>query len=303
MNGIVASLIANNARVEATLAYKPPYEWDALSRFLQARAAQGVELADSRRYARTFEIGGACGHFEAIPSLDQDWFDVTIHVGSAAAIPSVIARLQRLLDLDADPAIISAHLGNDPALKHLVAARPGLRVPGAWDGFELAVRAILGQQVTVSAATQLAGRLIAAFGRRYDGSPRLEGLTHLFPTAERLRDADVASIGMPRARGAAINALAAAALNDPTLFDAGQDPATAVARLRGIRGIGEWTAQYIAMRALRIGDAFPSGDVGLQRALANGGPRPRVQELEARAEAWRPWRAYAAIHLWTGESQ
>src|SRR5688572_7623148 len=194
-------------RVRITLSYRPPYDWEA-------------------------------------PSPELHRFDVAIHVPRVTAIPTVVSRLKRLLDLDADPAIISAHLGKDPALKRLVAARPGLRLPGAWDGFEIAVRAILGQQVSVGAATQLAGRLIASFGRRYDESPRPDGLTHLFPTAERLRDADVASIGMPRARGAAISAVAAAAMNDPTLFDAGQDPAAAVARLRNIPGIGEWTAQY-----------------------------------------------------------
>jgi 3-methyladenine DNA glycosylase/8-oxoguanine DNA glycosylase len=183
-----------------------------------------------------------------------------------------------------------------------VAARPGLRLPGAWDGFEIAVRAILGQQITVGAATQLAGRLIAAFGRRYEESPRPDRLTHLFPTAERLRDANIASIGMPKMRAASIAALAAATLDDESLFDPGQDPAAAIARLRRIPGIGDWTAQYIAMRALHGSDAFPSGDIGLQRALANGGRRPGIQELQTQAEAWRPWRAYAAIHLWTGET-
>ncbi|HYR27125.1 MAG TPA: DNA-3-methyladenine glycosylase 2 family protein, partial [Thermoanaerobaculia bacterium] len=148
----------------------------------------------------------------------------------------------------------------------------------------------------------LAGRLIAQYGRSYDESPRPAGLTHLFPSAAVLREADVASIGMPRARGATISAIAAAALDDPTLFDSSQEPAAAIARLRAIPGIGEWTAQYIAMRALHGGDAFPAGDVALQRALANGHGRPSARELEARAEAWRPWRAYAALHLWTGDA-
>jgi len=281
------------------LSYRPPYDWLALSRFLAARAGAGVELADDVRYARTFDIDGAVGHLEVTPAPRANRFDVAIHVTSDTAIPIILARLRRLLDLDADPAAIAAHLGRDAVLRPLVAAHPGLRVPGAWDGFELAVRAILGQQVTVAAATQLAGRLIAKFGRRYDKSPRPGGLTHLFPSAGTLRDADVASIGMPRARGATISALAAAAIADPTLFDPSQDPAAAIAKLRAIRGIGEWTAQYIAMRALHGGDAFPAGDVALQRALANGHGRPSARELEERAEAWRPWRAYAALHLWS----
>lgn len=284
------------------LSYRPPYDWDALSRFLAARAGRGVEVVDGQRYARTFELDGVAGHVEVTPVAQHHRFEVAIHVARVTAIPKVVARLRRLLDLDADPAVISSHLGQDPALRMLVSARPGLRLPGAWDGFEIAVRAILGQQITVSAATQLSGKLIAAFGQPYDASPRAEGLTHLFPTAERLRDADIASIGMPKARAASISALAAATLNDPALFEAGQDLSVAVARLRGIPGIGEWTAQYIAMRALHGSDAFPSGDVALQRALTNGGGRPSAKQIEARAETWRPWRAYAAIHLWTGDS-
>ena len=269
--------------MQVALSYRPPYDWPALSQFLAARAAPGVELADGQRYARTFEGG----HFEVTPR--DGFFEATI----TNATPATTARLRRLLDLDADPAAISAHLGRDPLLRPLVAARPGLRLPGAWDGFELAVRAILGQQVTVAAATRLAGQLVAAFGRRYDGPP---GLTHLFPTPEQLCDADIG--GMPKARAAAIRTLAAAALNDPALFDPDQDSAAAIARFRALRGIGEWTAQYIAMRALHASDAFPTGDVALLRALAVDGVRPTARELERRADAWRPFRAYAVMHLW-----
>jgi AraC family transcriptional regulator, regulatory protein of adaptative response / DNA-3-methyladenine glycosylase II len=160
---------------------------------------------------------------------------------------------------------------------------------------------VLGQQITVGAATRLAGRLAAAFGETLDGSGT-DGLTHLFPTPERLVAADVASLGMPRSRGATINGLAAAALADTQLFHPRGDLADAVARLRGLPGIGEWTAQYIAMRGLRETDAFPTGDIGLLRALADGeGRRPTAAELLSRAEAWRPWRAYAALHLWAAD--
>lgn len=288
--------------VRLTLAYRPPYDWAALSQFFAGRAGHGVELADAHRYARTFVIDGAAGHVEVRPDPAHHRFEVTIHTPRVTAIPAVIARVKRLLDLDADPGVISAHLSEDPQLARLVTARPGLRLPGAWDGFEIAVRAILGQQVMVGAATQLAGRLIAAFGQAYDEPHRPEGLTHLFPTAERLRDADIASIGMPKARGAAIAALAAATIANADLFDPAQDAAAAIARLRAIPGIGEWTAQYIAMRALHGSDAFPTGDVGLQRGLAKHGRRPSANEVAARAEAWRPWRAYAAIHLWTADA-
>ena len=288
--------------VRITLAYRPPYDWEALSRFLAARAGCGVEIADGVRYARTFAIDGAAGHVEVRPDPAHHRFDVTMHAPRVSAIPTVIARIRRVLDLDADPRVISAHLSEDPELARLVTARPGLRLPGAWDGFEIAVRAILGQQVTVTAATQLASRLIAAFGTPYDEPTRPATLTHLFPAPQRLRDADVASIGMPKARGAAIAALAAATIEQPDLFDPSQDAAAAVERLRAIPGIGDWTAQYIAMRALHGNDAFPTGDVGLQRGLARKGQRPSANEVAARAEAWRPWRAYAAIHLWTADA-
>jgi AraC family transcriptional regulator of adaptative response / DNA-3-methyladenine glycosylase II len=172
-------------------------------------------------------------------------------------------------------------------------------VPGAWDGFELAVRAVLGQQITVTAARQLAGRLVAAHGERSapaDGG----GLTTVFPSPARLAAADPASFGMPRARASALIALAASAAADARLFEPDQDLDGAVARLRALPGIGEWTAQYIALRALREPDAFPAADIGLLRAMTGAdGVRPTPAALLARAESWRPWRAYAAQHLWT----
>jgi AraC family transcriptional regulator, regulatory protein of adaptative response / DNA-3-methyladenine glycosylase II len=171
-------------------------------------------------------------------------------------------------------------------------------VPGAWDGFEIAVRAMLGQQITVGAATRLAGKLVAAYGEPFEGAGGK--LTHLFPSPERLAGADIAALGMPRSRGAFIEGLAVAVLAEPRLFHARADLEVTVARLRELSGVGEWTAQYIAMRGLRETDAFPAADVGLLRALADAsGRRPSPEELLERAEAWRPWRAYAALHLWT----
>jgi AraC family transcriptional regulator of adaptative response / DNA-3-methyladenine glycosylase II len=170
-------------------------------------------------------------------------------------------------------------------------------VPGAWDGFELAIRAVLGQQVSVGAAKRLAGRLVADYGGRLE-TPR-DGLTRLFPRPETLASADLSSLPMPRARQAALAAVAAAVVADPDLFSADRGLAEAVARLRAIKGIGAWTAEYIALRQLRLPDAFPATDVGLMRTLADGaGQRPSAGELLARAETWRPWRAYAAQHLW-----
>jgi AraC family transcriptional regulator of adaptative response / DNA-3-methyladenine glycosylase II len=214
-----------------------------------------------------------------------------------SALPMLIARLRRVFGLAADPLPIAAHLVKDPTLAPLVKARPGLRLPGAWDGFELAIRAVLGQQITVSAAARLAGRLVAAHGKRLaepDGD-----LTHVFPEPQALAAADLTSLGMPRTRAAALSAVAAASMADPHLFDATSGLEDAVRRLQSIRGVGEWTAQYIALRQQREPDAFPAADLGLKRAMASGqGRGTSSSELLDRAKAWRPWRAYAAQHLW-----
>jgi AraC family transcriptional regulator of adaptative response / DNA-3-methyladenine glycosylase II len=210
--------------------------------------------------------------------------------------------VRRVFDLGADVAAIAAHLAQDPCLAPLVAARPGLRVPGAWDGFELAARAILGQQITVTAARRLAAKLVAAHGEPLRGdAPASAGLTTVFPRPERLAGADLAAtLGMPRARGAALATLAAAAAADPRLLHPDEDPTTAVTRLRALPGVGEWTAQYVALRALRHPDALPAADIGLLRAMSGpDGSRPTAAALLAHAERWRPWRAYAAQHLWT----
>ncbi|MDF2902332.1 MAG: 3-methyladenine glycosylase 2 [Phenylobacterium sp.] len=184
-----------------------------------------------------------------------------------------------------------------------MAARPGLRAPGAWDGFELSVRAVLGQQITVHAARMLAGKITAAHGSPLeDEAANQLGLTHFFPTPEQLALIDVETLPMPRSRGRALAGLATAAAADPDLFGTRRSLDEAVAALRALPGIGEWTAQYIAMRALREPDAFPSADIGLMRALEGpDGVRPTSAELLARAERWRPWRAYAASHLWSAD--
>ncbi len=235
----------------------------------------------------TVEPGAGCLH-------------VTLRGAGASDAPAVSARLRRLFDCDADPAVIAACLARDPVLAPLVASRPGLRLPGAWDPFETGCRAILGQQIAVAAAIRLAGALAAAFGAPL--AEPLGALTHVFPAPEALVEADVAlALNMPRARGAAIRALAAAALADPDLFAPAESLEAAVLRFTALRGIGPWTAQYIAMRALKLPDALPVGDVGLLRALETATGRPSPAALLARAEAWRPYRAYAAQHLWAAD--
>lgn len=278
------------------LPVRPPYDWEAIRAFLAARAIPGVESPDaSGPFARTIRLEGRAGTVTVAPT--GHGLLATVTGAAPADRPAIETRLRRLFDCEADPALIGACLARDAHLAPLVAARPGLRLPGAWDAFETGCRAILGQQVSVAAARRLAGRLAEAFGTPVSGHGDLD---RLFPAPEDLVEADIALVlNIPRARGAAVRALAAAAMADPALFAPAGTLEDAVARFTAIRGIGPWTAQYIAMRALKLQDALPVGDVGLLRALRKGRGRPSASELVARAEAWRPFRAYAAQHLWT----
>jgi AraC family transcriptional regulator of adaptative response / DNA-3-methyladenine glycosylase II len=299
--------IRDKARREAgslsvRLAYRPPYDWDAMLSFLRARAIPGVEVVSENVYRRTITIGGNVGVISVAPA-DKNRVNVSVRFPDMAALPQIIARVRRVFDLAADPDMIGAHLSLDPVLAPLVAARPGLRVPGAWDGFELAVRAIFGQQITVPAATKLLGKLVEAHGALLPAATRdVEGLSHLFPPPARLAMVDLAALGMPKARAIAVNSLAQAICADPAIFSRGASLEEAITKLRSLPGIGEWTAQYIAMRELREPDAFPAADIGLLRAMATAdGRRPSPSELLTRAERWRPWRAYAALHLWAAD--
>jgi AraC family transcriptional regulator of adaptative response / DNA-3-methyladenine glycosylase II len=298
--GVTDQAVGTTGAVMVRLGYRPPYDWEGILAFLRARAIPGIEVVSNHRYARTIAIGGANGVLTVEPA-DRNCLKATVRFPDLRDLPAIIARVRRVFDLAADPVAIGGHLTLDPVLAPLVAARPGLRVPGAWDGFELAVRAILGQQITVAAATRLAGKLVACFGEAV-ADPADQGLTHVFPTPRQLAEGDLAVIGMPKARRAALSGLASAVAADRLIFGSRASLDEAVTRLRSLPGIGEWTAQYIAMRELREPDAFPAADIGLMRALADAsGVRPSPAELLLRAERWRPWRAYAALHLWASE--
>ncbi|WP_338475544.1 DNA-3-methyladenine glycosylase [Pseudomonas khavaziana] len=279
------------------LAYQPPYDWAAMLAFLSARAINGLETVEAGVYRRSISVNGQQGWLSVAPGAG-DWLEADIAFPDAAALPEIERRLQAMFDLDAQPEVINAQLAGDPLMAQLVAARPGLRVPGTWDGLELAIRAVLGQQITVVAAIRLAGKLVAQYGQPLH-TP-YAGITHVFPTPEVLAAADLATLGMPKARGRTLSAVAQAVLDDPQVFQPKASLKDGVARLVALPGIGDWTAQYIAMRQLREADAFASGDIGLINALAalEGGP-VSARQLLARAEAWRPLRAYAAQHLWT----
>jgi AraC family transcriptional regulator of adaptative response / DNA-3-methyladenine glycosylase II len=290
------------AGITLFLSYAPPYDWSAILDFLARRAIPGVESVVSERYRRTIALDGRHGTIEITPAAGRHALAATIRFPRVQALPAIVGRIRRLFDLGADVAAITAQLAADASLAPLVAARPGLRVPGAWDGFETAVRAIIGQQITVVAARRIAGDLVATHGEPLDPSvaEAAPELTAVFPDARRLAAADLSRLPMPRARSTAIGAVAAAVATDPALLALDRGLDDTVARLRALPGVGEWTAQYIALRALRQPDAFPAADIGLLRAMADAtGTRPTPAALLARAESWRPWRAYAAQHLWT----
>jgi AraC family transcriptional regulator, regulatory protein of adaptative response / DNA-3-methyladenine glycosylase II len=289
--------------VALRLRYRPPYEWDCMLDFLRSRAIAGVEIVEGDRYLRTVEVDGAMGSLEVTHEPDRQSLNVSILFSDVRMLPAIVTRVRRLFDLGADIGTIGDHLSGDPVLAPLVAQRPGLRAPGGWDGFEIAVRAVLGQQISVVAARRLAGQLVALHGRVVPKSFRIHpGLSHAFPIAKRLAAAASIGLAMPAARLAALKAVAEAALADPSLFHPFGSIEETVTRLRAIRGIGEWTAQYIALRAIREMDAFPATDIGLLRSVAAmDGEKSTPASLLSRAESWRPWRAYAAQHLWAAE--
>jgi AraC family transcriptional regulator, regulatory protein of adaptative response / DNA-3-methyladenine glycosylase II len=288
------------AGVTLRLRYRPPYDWDSMLAYLQARAIQGVEVVESGSYQRTVEIDGFIGSVRVVHLPAKQSLEVTIRFPNVRSLPVIVTQVRRLFDTGADIETIDEHLSCDPLLAPFVAQHPGLRAPGGWDGFELAVRAILGQQVTVAAARRLAGQLVARHGKPIPKDcVSHPGLSHVFPTARTLASAGSIRLDMPSARGASLKALAESALADANLFRPFGTIEEAIARFRLIRGVGEWTAQYIALRALREMDAFPASDVALLRGAALlGGVQPGPRNLLKRAELWRPWRAYAAQHLW-----
>jgi AraC family transcriptional regulator of adaptative response / DNA-3-methyladenine glycosylase II len=287
------------AGISLRLPYRPPYDWDSVIAFLAPRAIPGVESADRRAYRRTFSLDGARGALAVSPAAGHH-LAATIWINRITALPGVVARLRRVFDLDADATAIEHHLSRDRRLAPLLAARTGLRVPGAWDAFETAVRAVLGQQISVAAATTLAGRLASAYGEQAarDRAARALGLSVRFPAPRALAGADLRQVGLPRARAAALSSLAATVARDRSVLSPRGDTRSAVEQLTALPGIGPWTAEYIAMRVLRDPDAFPASDLGLLRAVQIAGRRATPRELIEIADAWRPWRAYAAMHLW-----
>ena len=262
---------AASSAIELKLHYRPPYDWDAFLKFVAPRAIPGLETVDGETYRRN-GIG-------VRKSTRENCLIARIEPGSANGLRSTAERLRFFFDLRANTNEIAAHLGKSPLMKSAVKSHPGLRLPGCWDAFELAVRAILGQQVTVKGASTLTGRLVERFGP---------------PKADILANADIASIGLPTSRAETIRAFARAVADGRIRLDASASSSDVIQQMCELPGIGAWTANYIAMRALGDPDAFPASDLGLLKAAGTTSAR-RLEEI---AESWRPWRSYAALYLW-----
>jgi AraC family transcriptional regulator of adaptative response / DNA-3-methyladenine glycosylase II len=285
------------------LAYRPPYDWQSLLQFLAARAIPGVECVADNAYHRTVAVGPKRGWLSVTPIAGRNELAVDLAADLTPALPAILVRLRNLFDLDARPDVIAEHLAQDPRLRRLVKKHLGLRVPGAFDPFELALRAILGQQVSVRRASTLAGRLAEKFGEKF-GEPFEASrdasracLNRITPTPESLaaaRTPTIAAIGLPTARAESLRTLARAVAEGQLDLEPSANALAVIDELQHLPGLGPWTAQYVAMRALRWPDAFPAGDLALLKAART----TSAKQLEKFAERWRPWRAYAAMHLW-----
>jgi len=277
------------------LPYRPPFDFDALCGYLASRAVPGVETVDDRGVRRALCIGGRA--LEVAVRADGDRaLEVSVRGGEPADWLAVAERVRTVFDLGADPSEIGSHLRRDAALRSALRRHPGIRVPGCWEPFEMAVRVVVGQQVTVSGATRLAGRIARRFGTPLPsdlaangpGAPEV-----LFPPPERLADVPLEEVGLTRQRAGAVRALAGAVASGRLDLAPGADPEAARESLLALPGVGLWTAELVLLRALHEPDAFPAGDLGLRRSLGVD-----AEALERRAERWRPWRAYGAMLLW-----
>ncbi|QDW51881.1 DNA-3-methyladenine glycosylase family protein [Burkholderia sp. KBS0801] len=287
------------------LRFKAPYDWARVLRFFSGRAIPGVEQVVDGVYRRIVDLNGDAGRLTVTKHPRRHCLIATVEGAAARHVDDAFSRrVASMFDLGADPAAIGGGLARDPWFAPLVAAAPGLRVPGAWSGFELAVRAIVGQQVSVKAATTIVGRLVQRAGERVvhdDGMPAPDGApAWRFPTPDALAACDLEKIGMPGKRAAALTGMARAVAAGHVPLDPAQaDLGTLRRAWLDLPGIGPWTVEYIAMRAWRDPDAWPASDLVLMQSITARDPSlDRLASQKHRTEGWRPWRAYAALHLW-----
>jgi AraC family transcriptional regulator of adaptative response / DNA-3-methyladenine glycosylase II len=284
-------------RCELTLSYRPPFDWRRMLGFFQARAIPGVEYVAKGAYHRTVRIHQTTGRICVAHAGTDHALLLTVALSDSRDLMPLVERVRRMFDLDANMAAIHRVLTADPVLRKIVRRQPGLRLPGAWDPFEVAVRAVAGQQISVKGARTILGRIAAKAGPRF-GSRDLPALTHFFPNARELSACELGRVGMPVKRISTLAALAKTVASGATSLTVKSSLEDFINRLTGITGIGDWTAQYIAMRALGEPDAFPAADLGIIKALQQGDTRLTRKQITAKAENWRPWRSYAAIYLW-----
>lgn len=286
--------------IEIRLNYRPPFDWRTMLDFFAKRAIPGIEAVSDNTYQRSFTLEGKAGHFALEFEPAEHSALLQVSYGDSSQLLTLVERVRYLFDFKADSTWIGNELTADPLLAPIVAANPGLRVPGCWDGLEIAVRAIVGQQVSVKAAATLMRRLVERVGIDFpEAAAQTKGVVYkIFPDAERLAAADLSGLGITGRRIEAIHALAQAVVERRLQFDGGQTAEEFCQEICRIKGIGDWTAHYIALRVLRDPDAFPHGDLILQRALAPRGQTLTARQLLALSEAWRPWRAYAVMLLW-----
>lgn len=279
------------------LPYHAPWSWQQFHDHYRLRALAGVECLSADSYSRSFVLDGHTGWFRVRPHPQEPLLELHHSLSASACLPALIARVRRMFDLDAEPLRIAAHFAGDELLGPLVARNPGLRLPAAFDPFEQAVRAIVGQQVTVKAAVTISGRLVARLGQPLSEAPDAL-IERLFPSPAAIAEANLDGIGMPTKRVHCLQHFARQVASGALVLEMTGGSTELIERLRALPGIGAWTAEYIALRAFAAVDAFPASDLGLLKAPLWGGAGITARQLQARAEAWRPWRAYAATHLW-----
>ncbi|MDO8290620.1 MAG: AlkA N-terminal domain-containing protein [Parvibaculum sp.] len=290
-----------NDPITLRLGLRPPFNWAQMLAYLQFRAMPGVEEISADTYRRSFQLGETRGRLTVRAGTKPNTLDVAILIDEAgrtnfsAPIRQIAARTRRIFDADADPAAVAAALGHDALLGPRLAQAGGIRVPGAFDGFELGVRAIIGQQVSVKGATTMAGRVVARCGEALTNADG--AITHYFPRAHVLADANLDGLGLTGGRIKTLKGFARAVADGAVTFSPAASLDEKVEELCAVAGIGPWTAHYIALRAVGEPDAFPASDLGLRKAAGNGEPIS-TKEMEALAEKWRPWRGYAALLLW-----
>lgn len=284
------------------LSYQPPWQWQQFHAHFALRALAGVESLQPHSYTRSVQLDGQRGWFRVQPLADQHALQLDYSPSLQPCLAILTARVRKMFDLDCQPQQVSAHFANDAQLGPLVARNPGLRLPTAFEPFEQAVRAIVGQQVTVKAAVTITGRLVTRAGEPLQcvDAPELQ---RLFPTPAAIAEANLSGIGMPGKRVQTLQHFAAQVASGDLHLDLRDGYTAFIEHLCALPGIGPWTAEYIALRAFGEVDAFPASDLGLLKAPVWGPEGIDAKRLKARAEAWRPWRAYAAAHLWHNYSE